>query len=115
MEIIDLILSNIVQYEKEIFAVEYINQKIETKYKWNQINVLDMESMLEANCRMPLLHISKSYIWIEETNQCINAFYFGYMMNPSLYKYTACNYDFFKKQLRHPIRTFKYHNRVIVL
>ena len=31
MKIIDLILSNIVQHEKDILAVEYINQKIETK------------------------------------------------------------------------------------
>ena len=62
MKIIDLILSNIVQYEKEILAVEYINQKTETKDKWNQINILDMEYMLVDNCRMPLLHMSKSYI-----------------------------------------------------
>ena len=40
--------------------------------------------MLVANCRMPLLHMSKSYIWIEETNQHINEFSFGYMMNPNL-------------------------------
>ena len=62
MKIIDLVFSNIVQYEKEVLVVEYINQKTETKDKWNQINVLDMESMLVANCRMPLLHMSKSYI-----------------------------------------------------
>ena len=64
MKVTDLVLSNIDQYEKKILAVDYINQKIETKYKWNQINVLDMQSMLVANCRMPLLHMSKSYIWI---------------------------------------------------
>ena len=44
-----------------------------------------MESMLVANCCMPLLHMSKSYIWIEETNQRINEFYFGYILNPTLY------------------------------
>ena len=79
-------MSNIYQYEKEILAVDYINQKTETKYKWNQINVLDMQSMLVANCHMPLLHMSKSYIWNEETNQRINEISFGYMMNPTLYK-----------------------------
>ena len=77
MKIIDLILSIIVQYEKEILSVDYINQKIETKDKWNQINVLDMQSMLVHNCRMPLLHMSKSYIWIEVKNQCINEFLLG--------------------------------------
>ena len=65
LKIIDMILSNIDQFEKDLLAVDYINQKTETKDKWNQINVLDMESMLVANCRMPLLHMSKSYIWIE--------------------------------------------------
>ena len=36
MKIINFILSNIVQYEKEILEVKYIIQKIETKNKWNQ-------------------------------------------------------------------------------
>ena len=85
MKIIDLILSNIDQYEKEILAVDYINQKIKTKDKCSQINVFDMQSILVANWRMPLLHMSKSYIWIEETNQGINEFSFGYMTNPTLY------------------------------
>ena len=84
MKIIDLKLSNITQYENYISEVEYINQKIETKDKWNQIDVLDMESMVVANSCMPLLHMSKPYIWIEETNQRINEFSFGYMMNPTL-------------------------------
>ena len=85
MKIIDLILSNIVKYEKNILAVDYINQTIETKEKWNQINVLSMESMLGANCCMSLLHMSKSYIWIEETSERINEFSFGHMFNSTLY------------------------------
>ena len=31
MKIIDLILSNVVKYEKKILAVDYINKKTETK------------------------------------------------------------------------------------
>ena len=73
-KIIDLVLSNIVIYEKNISAVDYINQAIETEDKCNQINVLSMESMLVANC-----------IWIEETSQRINEFSIGYMFNPTLY------------------------------
>ena len=42
--------------------------------------------MLWGNCRMPLLHMSKNYIWIEETNQHMDEFYSGYMLNPTLYK-----------------------------
>ena len=44
-----------------------------------------MESMLGANFCMQLLHMSRSYIWIEETSQRINEFSFGYMFNPTLY------------------------------
>ena len=80
-----MIWSNIVIYEKNISAVDYINQRIETKDKWNRINILSMESMLVANYCMPLLHMSKSYIWIEETSQRINEFSFVYMLNPTLY------------------------------
>ena len=45
-----------------------------------------MESMLVSNCRMPVLHMSKSYFWIEETNQRIKTFSFSYMLNPNLYE-----------------------------
>ena len=75
---------NIDNHEKDILAVDYKNKIIETKDKWNQINILDMQYLLGANCRMPLLHMSKSYIWLEETNQRINEFSIGYMMNPNL-------------------------------
>ena len=81
-----MVLSNIDQYEKYILAVGYINKRIETKDKRNQINVLNMQSMFGANFRMPLLHMSKIYIWLEEKNQRINDFSIGYMMNTTLYK-----------------------------
>ena len=55
-----------------LLAVDYINERIETKDKWNQMNLLNMQSMLRDNCRMPLLHMSKSYIWLEETKKRIN-------------------------------------------
>ena len=67
-------------------------QKIETKDKWNQMNILNMQSMLVDNGRMPLLHMYKSYIWLEETNQRINEFSIGYIMNPTLYRNRAFKY-----------------------
>ena len=54
---IDLILSNIVRYEKNISSDDFINKKIETKDKWNQIYLLIMESVLGANCRIPSIHM----------------------------------------------------------
>ena len=88
-------LFDIDQYEKEILAVDDINERIETKDKWNQMNLLNMQSMLGANCRMPLLHMSKSCIWLEETNECINEFSIVYTMNPTLYRNIA-----FKDQMK---------------
>ena len=45
-----------------------------------------MQYLIGTNSRMPLLHMSKSYIWLEKTNQCINKFYIGYTMNSKLHK-----------------------------
>ena len=71
-------------HEKEILAVGHKNKTIEIKDKWNQLNLLDMKSLLGTNFRRPLLHMSKGYIWLEETNKRINEFSIGYTMNPNL-------------------------------
>ena len=53
---------------------------------------------------MPLLHMSKSYIWLEETNKRINEFSIGYMMNPTLYRNRAFK-DQVKLCLKHTFGT----------
>ena len=45
---------------------------------------MDVKSLVGTNHRLPLSHMDKSYIWLEETNQRINEFSIGYMMNPNL-------------------------------
>ena len=75
---------NIDNHEKEILSVGYKKNKIETKDKWNQLNIMDIKYMLGTNNCMPLSHMAKSYICIEEKNQRINEFSIGYMMNPNL-------------------------------
>ena len=62
-----------------------LTKKIEAKQKWNQINLISMESVLGSNCRIPLLHMSKRKVYIEITNERINEFYFAYMCNPHLH------------------------------
>ena len=57
---------------------------IETKDKWNKLNLIDIQYMLRTNHCPPLSHMAKSYIWPEETNQRINEFSIGYMVNPNL-------------------------------
>ena len=62
-----------------------LTKKIEAKQKWNQINLISMESVLGSNCRIPLLHMSKRKVYIEITNKRINEFSFAYMCNKHLY------------------------------
>ena len=71
-------------HEKEILAVGYKNKTIETKEKRNQINLIDIKYMLGTNHLLPLSHMAKNYICLEETNQRINEFSIGYMLNLNL-------------------------------
>ena len=43
-----------------------------------------MQSLLGTNHRLPLSHMSKSYIWLEETKELMNEFSTEYMINPTL-------------------------------
>ena len=68
--------------------------------------------------------MSKSYIWLEEKNQCINEFSIGYMMNPNLHKNIAfrekgrvCLKNTFGPSTNTHIGKilFKYNTRVLAL
>ena len=63
---------NIDNHENYILAVGYENKTIQTEYKWNQLNLMNIQYLLGTNHCVPLSHMAKSYIWLEETNQCIN-------------------------------------------
>ena len=65
---------NIDNNEKEILAVGYKDKTIQTQEKWNQLNFMDIQSLLGTNYHLPLSHMAKSYIWLEETNQRNNEF-----------------------------------------
>ena len=78
-----------------ITSDDFVNKTIETKHKWNQIHLLSMESVLGANFRIPLIHMSKRKNQIEETNERINEFSFAYMFNPT----SHTNKDF-KEQVK---------------
>ena len=62
---------NIDKHDKDILEVGYKDKKIETKYKWNKLNLIYIQSLLGTNHSLPLSHMAKSYIWREEKNQRI--------------------------------------------
>ena len=61
---------------------------------------MHIQSLLGNNHHLPLSHMAKSYILFEETNECINEFSIGYMMDPNfIIKKT------FKEQVNKCIKT----------
>ena len=76
-------------HEKDILAGSNENKTIETEDKWNQLDIIGIQSLLGTNHRLPLSHMDKSYIWLEETNQRIHEFSIGYMMNPNFNTHKA--------------------------
>ena len=89
-------------HENDILSVGYEKKTIQTKDKFNQLNLIDIQSMLGTNHRLPLSHMAKSYIWIEETSQRINELSIGYTINPNLQRNKAFRYQvkfFFEKHI----------------
>ena len=85
---------------KEILEGGYENKTIQTQEKRKQLNLMDIQSLLGTNHHMPLSHMAKSYICLEETYKRINEFSIGYMMNPNL----VINKDF-KEQVKICMKT----------
>ena len=45
---------------------------------------MTMQSLLGTNHLLPLFHMAKRFIWLEETKERINEFSIGYITNPTL-------------------------------
>ena len=84
LKVIKAVVFAIVNYEKNILAVGYQNKNNQDQDKWNNFNHMPMQSLLGTNHRLPLSHMAKSYIWLEETRERNNEFSIGYMTNPTL-------------------------------
>ena len=71
--------------------------KKENQDKLNHFNHMPMQSLLGDYHRLPLSHMAKHYICLEETKERINEFSIGYTINPTLninksskYQVTKC-------------------------
>ena len=60
------------------------NKTIKNKYRYNYCHHMSMLSLLGENHRLPLFHMAKPFIWINETKQHINEFKIVYIINPGL-------------------------------
>ena len=71
-------------HKQDMISVGKENKKYINKDRWNYFHHIPMLSLLGANHRIPLFHMAKRFIWVNETKQLINEFTIGYMINPGL-------------------------------
>ena len=64
--------------------IEVGNEKEKKTDRRNYCNHIPMISLLGVNHHLPLFHMAKHFIWINETKKRINEFTVGYMINPGL-------------------------------
>ena len=70
--------------KQDMIEVGNENKKNKNEDRWNHCNHMPMKLLLGTNHLLPLFHMSKLFIWIEETKESINEFSLGYMINPRL-------------------------------
>ena len=67
-----------------MIAVGNERKTIKNKDRWNYCHHTSMLSLLGANYRLPLFHMTKRFIWINETKKRSNEFTIGYIINQGL-------------------------------
>ena len=67
--------------DNRIWKIKY---KIPTKYKWGNCDVVPLLPLLGVNHRLPILHMSKTFFYINSAGKLIKNFTIVYMVNPTL-------------------------------
>ena len=67
-----------------MIAVGNEKKTINDKDGWNYCHHMPMLSLLGWDHHLPLLHMAKRFIWLNETKKLINEFLIGYIINPDL-------------------------------
>ena len=80
-------------YEQDMTEVGNENKKIKSKDRWNYCHHMTMLLLLGDNNRLPLLHMDKRFIWLEEKGKRINESEIGYMINPTLHVNKSFRYQ----------------------
>ena len=67
LKVIQAVLLSIDIYEQDILSVDNENKTINNEDKWNHCNHMPMLSLLGGNHCLPLFHMAKRFIWLNET------------------------------------------------
>ena len=68
----------------EMIELEKENIKVPGKDKWEKLSIIPLMPLVGLNHRQPILHMSKIMVHCYTTDETINLFAIGYMINPSL-------------------------------
>ena len=85
LKVIQSIIISVNAHKQKMIETGNKNEKIKNKDKWNDCHHFLIFPLLGANHRLPLLHMDKISIWIEENMERINQFDIGYMINIALH------------------------------
>ena len=80
-------------YKQEMIEIGENNGKIKNKDRWNYCHRMPMFPLLGANHLLPLLHMDKRFICLEETGDHISEVETGYMITPSFHVNKAFRYQ----------------------
>ena len=61
------------------------NNKIPSKDKCEYCEVIPVLTLLGVYHHLPLLHMTKTFVYMNSREKCMNQFAMGYMVNPTLY------------------------------
>ena len=67
---------------EEIIELEKENNNNPGKDKWETLDVIPLMPLVGVNYCQPILHMSKIMVYCYSTDESINQFAIGYMINP---------------------------------
>ena len=68
-KVIKSVMFTIDNHKMIYLSVGYQNKIVQTKDKRNHLNIMHIQYLLGTNNRLPLTHMAKIYIWLEETKK----------------------------------------------
>ena len=81
IKVMNYAIGTIISWEQKM--VEF-GKKTPSKYKWEYCDAIPLLILLGVNNRLPLLHISKIFVYIDSIEKRMNKFEIVYMVKPKL-------------------------------
>ena len=81
---IQYVIGIVTLFREENIELGKENRKIPGKYQWETLDVIPLMTLVGVNNCQTILHTSKIMVHCYSTDESVNQFEIGYMVNPSL-------------------------------